>query len=155
MEALEKNRYLYYLQLGDETTPVYLQLAKKFKQFNMELIPIRYSEIDVFMQTGSENLVILCQDIKQLEILNKFSKKLLNYMLSSGKVKIYLFTSFEMNDVLKKHYQRKKVIQYHLPLSLNRVVGEIISQILSSNKGANKWPGGRKSSFHQLLVKPI
>lgn len=155
METLEKNRYLYYLQLGNNATPVYLQLAKKFKQFNMEIIPIQFSEIDIFLKTGSENLLIVCQDLKQLEVLNYHSKKILNYILSSKSIKIFLFSSFELNETLKKHHMRKKVLQYHLPLPLNRVVGEIVSQMLSSHKEHNKWPGGRKSRVHHILTKPL
>lgn len=139
MEAQE--HWIYYLKLQRDLPREYLVLNRSFREKNKTLIPITISGLlDCAKVYKSLHVVVVIKSYRDFRYFDSRVKKLVKLLIRSGKVNIYLASSFSLiNDstIMKRDYYNF----IKLPASMDFLCGSISRMVEIKESQLHLWPG--------------
>ena len=145
MEVQEQ--WVYYLKLQKTLPPEFLIVDQKLKTNLKSLVPISIKGlVEASKQGKSLHVVIVIRTVDELRYFNKSVKKYMKFLIRTGKVNIYIASSFSgINDssIMRRDF-------YHfvkLPISTDYFCNSVSRTIDIKESKSHKWPGGMRSKF--------
>ena len=144
-----EEQWIFFLQLERNLPKEFFDLDSQFKMNGKSLVPIGMKTLSSVVASSQENIhvFIMIKSVRDYFFFEKRIKKMMKYIVRSGRVNIYVASSFNKmidSDIMKKdHYNFLK-----LPVSMNYLCGSISRTIdLKNSRTTQKWPGGVKSKI--------
>ncbi|MBD65229.1 MAG: hypothetical protein CME62_08480 [Halobacteriovoraceae bacterium] len=143
----EQNNWVYYLKLQKDLTDEFLTLDSKIKQNGKSLIPVTLGTLqEIVHDQSSLHLIIVIRTMREYSYFNRKVKKIMKYYIRSGKVSLYIASSFNgVNDtaIMKRDFYNF----VKLPVSYKYLANMVSDMVDVKEFGVEKWPGGLRSSF--------
>ncbi len=142
-----QDQWIFFLKLGRELPKDFFALDQQFKNHQKSLIPIGLKTMSsLFSETQEVHILIIVRSMQEYIYFHKRVKKIMKYMVRSGKVHLYVASSF--NKMIDSEIMRKNHYNFlKLPVTLNYLCGSISKTIDMKHSGQNFWPGGVTSKF--------
>lgn len=148
---IESSEWVFYLQLSTKIKEDFLILDQEFKLVGKSLVPIKLKD---FLASSKKmdhvDVVIVIKSKRDLALYKHKVKKVIRYLILSGKVSLHILSSFnEANDFT---IARKGQYFFHkLPLDGTDFVFDVTQQIHDRVNKQNKWPGARRPKMSLSL----
>jgi hypothetical protein len=140
MEA--KEHWIFYLRLQKDLPREYLLLDNMFKEKGKSLIPIGIKGLLECIKTyRSIHMLIVIKNYQELRYYDTKVKKIIKYLIRTGKVNLYVTSSFSaVNDttIMKRDYYNF----VKMPVSMDYLCGSISRMVDIKEAQLHQWPGG-------------
>lgn len=147
----EREQWIFFLKLGRELPKDFFALDQQFKANGKTLIPVGLKTMSSLLSEREDvHILIVVKSVQEYIYFHKRVKKVMKYMVRSGKVYLYIASSF--NKMIDSEIMRRNHYNFlKLPVTINYLCGSISKTIDMKNSGQSLWPGGGKSKF-QLAI---
>ena len=145
MEA--KAHWIFYLRLQRDLPREYFLVDQKFKNNFKSLVPITIRGLSESVKSSKRvHVLIVIKTMDEYRYFNKHVKKIMKFLVRTGKVHLYIASSFNgVNDTAimrRDHYNFMK-----LPVTFEHLCESVSQMIDTKELSSHQWPGGIRSKF--------
>jgi hypothetical protein len=142
-----KEHWIFYLKLQRELPREFFTLDQKFKNSKKSLVPVTIKGLtNMTDKNKSMHVLIVIKSIDEYMYFNKRVKKILKYLIKTGKVNLYIASSF--NGVNDTAIMKRDLYNFiKIPVATEYLCGSISRMIDLKESSTLRWPGGVRSNF--------
>ena len=101
--GMEKEQWIFYLKMQKNLPMEYFSLDQRFKEYGKTLIPMEMkSLLDIIKKSPSVHVLIVIRSMDEYKYFRKRIKKIMKLLIRSGKVHLYMVSSFSSGRAIKK-----------------------------------------------------
>lgn len=142
-----KESWIFYLKLQKELPKEYFRLDQELKMYGKSLVPMTIRSLGESIKKSKKiHVLIVVRNLDEFRYFNSKVKKILKFMVRTGRVSLYVTSSF--NAVNDTTIMRRDFYYFmKLPVSYSFLCQSIAKVVDSNDANAYKWPGGSRSQF--------
>jgi len=148
--GLQGEHYILYIQWNEKIDSGFIRFAAEFKQFNINLIPVRPNELDYFLDKRQIPVIMITSTLGEYQKYRNQRKKHFDFYIKNMKIKLFHLNSFSIDHDFITSSKRRSYVHVPLPIQFKKATLLVLSHYIDEVEGDNKWPGGTRAKLPSL-----
>ncbi len=144
---MSESNHLFYLQLFENLDETFVSLSELLIKFNLYLVPIKKSELDLLKKSQKPHLVVLRRSLSEHFAFNDCRKTMIDDFVINARVNLYDISSFGEIAIPERLMNRHHYKHIPLPANLSHIATTLALDYYKEKNNRNEWPGGRRAKL--------